>query len=50
MPKISANFRANFRKKCIKSNSVESKKTLNKEPKFCSRSSSFLREILRRRD
>ncbi len=50
MPNVSAIFRANYRKKCIKSNSVESKKNLNKEPKFDSRSSGFLREILRRRD
>ncbi len=50
MPNVSAIFRANYRKKYIKSNSVESKKNLNKKPKFDSRSSGFLREILRRRD
>jgi hypothetical protein len=48
MPNISANFRENYRKKCIKSNNVQSKKSVNKEPKFCSRSSGFLREILRK--
>jgi len=54
MSNISANFRENYRKKCIMSNNVQSKKNVNKnvnkEPKFCSRSSGFLREILRRRD
>ncbi len=48
MPNISANFRENYRKKCIKSNNVQSKKSVNKEPKFCSRSSGFLREMLRK--
>ncbi len=50
MPNISANLRENYRKKCITSDNVQSKKNVNKEPKFCSRSSGFLREILRRRD